>query len=56
VVSAHDAREDAGGVFREGQHFFQPTGCQPRWKWEAVVASPWLVAERLERTEAEVVR
>jgi len=30
----------AGGVFREGQHFFQPAGCQPRWKWEAVVA--WL--------------
>jgi hypothetical protein len=30
----------ADGVFREGQHFFQPAGCQRRWKWSAVAA--WL--------------
>jgi excisionase family DNA binding protein len=24
------------GVFRRGEHFFQPPGCQYRWKWSAV--------------------
>jgi hypothetical protein len=28
----------ASGFFVEGREFFQPAGCQPRWKWSAVVA------------------
>ena len=31
------------GVFRRGEHFFEPSGCQPRWKWSAVVA--WMESE-----------
>ena len=32
------------GVFRLNEHFFQPPGCQMRWKWSAVAA--WLEGER----------
>jgi excisionase family DNA binding protein len=28
----------AAGVLRRDEHYFQPTGCQYRWKWSAVVA------------------
>jgi hypothetical protein len=30
-------------VFRRGEHFFEPGGCQPRWKWSAVAA--WMESE-----------
>jgi len=32
------------GVFRRGEHFFEPGGCQPRWKWSAVAA--WMEGNR----------
>jgi excisionase family DNA binding protein len=32
------------GVFRRGEHFFQPPGCQCRWKWSVI--SKWLEGER----------
>ncbi len=32
------------GVFRRGVHFFEPPGCQRRWRWSAVAA--WLEGER----------
>ena len=31
------------GVFRRGQHYFQPPGCQMRWKTDAIVR--WLESE-----------
>jgi excisionase family DNA binding protein len=31
------------GVFRRGQHYFQPPGCQMRWTTEAIVR--WLESE-----------
>jgi hypothetical protein len=41
----------AAGVFREGMHFFQPPGCQRRWKWSAVVA--WLEGQHSTVVDAE---
>jgi excisionase family DNA binding protein len=31
------------GVFRAGIHYFQPPGCQIRWRWESLAR--WLESE-----------
>jgi hypothetical protein len=47
----------AGGIFREGVHFFQQPSCHRLWKWSAVVA--WLEGKErvvIDRAGSEQVR
>lgn len=44
----------AAGVFVAGKHFFQPPGCQLRWKWTAIVA--WLEGTHESVVDSEPVR
>lgn len=44
----------AAGALREGLHFFRPQGCQPRWKWAAVVE--WLEGQQAPVVEGERLR
>jgi hypothetical protein len=43
----------AGGVFREGVHFFKPEGSQMLWDWQAVVR--WVRGETEKKPEAFLV-